>query len=187
MFPKDAKKVFSGVIFDVYQWQQEMYDGTFETFEKLRRRGAVEVLAVTDNGKIIIQHQTQPDRPEPFLCPIGGGLDVGETHLAAAKREMREETGYEAKEWELLHELNPTNKIDWPIAVFIARKITRVGEPQLDAGEKIDLIEVDFDAFIRMVDSGEISRIEHDLRSMCIRAVYDKQKYAEFKKLILGA
>lgn len=34
--PPQAKKVFTGQIFDVYQWEQEMYDGSFETFEMLK-------------------------------------------------------------------------------------------------------------------------------------------------------
>ena len=34
--PKQAKRVFKGVIFDVYQWEQEMFDGTKEIFEKLK-------------------------------------------------------------------------------------------------------------------------------------------------------
>jgi len=186
MIPENAKKVFEGVIFDVYQWEQEMYDGSFSTFEMLKRPGTVEILVVTDKGKIMIQHQRQPDKDESFLCPVGGRVDPGEDPLTAAKREMLEETGYEADEWELLHEVNPMSKIDWKMSVFIARNIKQVSEQHLDAGEKIDLLEVDFDEFIQLVDQAKIRRIEQDLRTMCVRAVYDKDKYQELKQKIFG-
>ncbi len=186
MIPPQAKKVFSGVIFDVYQWNQEMYDGTTETFEKLVRPDTVEVLAVTDDGKIMIQQQSQPDKPESCLCPIGGRVDLGEEALVAAKREMLEETGYVADVWELLHVVEPMNKIEWKMSVFIARTIRRVQAQDLDPGEKIELREVTFDEFIHLVNDGKMRRIEQDLRAMCIRAVYDKEKYQALKQKIVG-
>lgn len=42
--PEDAKLVFKGVIFDVYQWEQEMFDGTYETFEAIKRVGTVQII-----------------------------------------------------------------------------------------------------------------------------------------------
>ena len=45
--PEHAKKVFSGVMFDVYQWEQEMYDGSTATFEKLTRPDTAQVIPVT--------------------------------------------------------------------------------------------------------------------------------------------
>ena len=46
LVPKEAKKVFSGVIYDVYQWPQEMFDGSMQTFEMLGRPDTVKILAV---------------------------------------------------------------------------------------------------------------------------------------------
>ena len=43
--PQQAKKVFKGTIFSVYQWQQKMFDGTFQTFEMLKRAYTIEVIA----------------------------------------------------------------------------------------------------------------------------------------------
>jgi ADP-ribose pyrophosphatase len=186
MIPKQAKKVFNGVIFDVYQWDQEMYDGTTETFEKLRRPGTVEVLVVTQDNKIMIQKQSQPDKDETFLCPVGGRVDPGEEPLATAKREMLEETGYSATDWSLLHEVSPMSKIDWKMHVYVARDIEKVADQHLDAGEKIELLELDFDAFIRLVDQNKMRRMEQDLRMMCVRAVYDSRAYKELQEKILG-
>ena len=46
LIPEEAKKVFQGEIFAVYQWPQEMFDGSFATFEMLRRADTVKILAV---------------------------------------------------------------------------------------------------------------------------------------------
>ena len=54
--PADAKRVFEGVIFDVYQWQQKMFDGSTETFEVLKRPDSVEVIAIKD-GKMVVIHE----------------------------------------------------------------------------------------------------------------------------------
>lgn len=186
MIPPQAKKVFSGVIYDVYQWDVEMYDGSVQTFEKLKRPGTVEILPITAEGNILIQHQYQPDSPEPFLCPAGGRLDPGEEPLEAAKRELLEETGYEAGTWELLHTVRPGGKIDWTMSVYIARNIRRIQDQHLDPGEKIQIREVDFDEFIRLVDSGEMRRVEHELQAMCIRAVYNKAHYEALKNKLFG-
>jgi ADP-ribose pyrophosphatase len=61
LIPDHAECVFKGVIFDVYQWQQELYDGTATTFERIRRPDTVEVIGVTDH-KILIVNDEQPMR-----------------------------------------------------------------------------------------------------------------------------
>ena len=49
IIPDEAEKVFNGVLFDVYQWQQEMYDGSYATFERLRRADTAAVICITDD------------------------------------------------------------------------------------------------------------------------------------------
>src|SRR3989344_9504870 len=96
--PDNAKRVFKGVIFDVYQWEQEMFDGSKATFEKLKRPDTVVIFGVLPDGKIILTEQEQPSK-EPFIGATGGRVDEGEEILAAAKRELLEESGYEAEEF----------------------------------------------------------------------------------------
>ena len=57
--PPEAKRVFAGVIFDTYQWQQKMFDGSFSTFEMLKRPDTVEVIALKGD-RIIVLEQEQP-------------------------------------------------------------------------------------------------------------------------------
>ena len=145
--PEHAHKVFSGVMFDVYQWQQEQFDGSTTVFEKLARPDTVVVFAVTEDQQIVLTKQEQPGK-EPFIGAAGGRVDKGETPLAAAKRELIEETGYEAQEYTLWDARHPTSKIDWVVYTFIATGAKKVSEITLDAGEKISLQIVDFDTFL---------------------------------------
>ena len=58
--PDTATKDFSGVFFDIYQWQQELYDGSFKTFERAKRPDSASMVAVTPDKKIIVTEQEQP-------------------------------------------------------------------------------------------------------------------------------
>ena len=59
----------------------------------------INVVAVTDDGKFPVFRQTKYSVDGTSLAPVGGYLDPGEDPLTAAKRELLEETGYEASEW----------------------------------------------------------------------------------------
>lgn len=150
MIPKDAKLVFKGVLFDVYHWQQEMFDGTKKTYEKLKRRDSVTILPVTSDGKIILGREQQPGR-KPFRSIAGGQVDDGETPEHAARRELLEETGYESGElvlWQVVHPYG--EKVEWSVHGYIARGCKKVAEQQLDSGERISLELVTFDEFTQI-------------------------------------
>lgn len=148
--PDHAEKVFSGVLFDVYQWQQEQFDGTIKTFEKAKRPDTVVVFPVLDDGRILLTKQEQPGK-EPFIAATGGMIDEGEDVLTAAKRELLEESGYEAEEFILWDARHPASKIDYVVYTFIAKGLKKVSEElNLDAGEKVELMPVTFDELIEI-------------------------------------
>ena len=147
--PNGAKKVFKGVIFDVYQWQQKMFDGTFETFEALKRPNTIEIIAISGE-KILLSYQSQPNKTD-FYSLLGGRGEEGEEPLITAKREMLEEAGLESDDWELYKITEPAHKIEWKIYTFIARNCRKVMDQKLDAGEKIEVIERSFDEFVDLV------------------------------------
>jgi ADP-ribose pyrophosphatase len=182
--PDQARRVFEGVMFDVYQWEQEMFDGTTETFEMLKRQDTVEVL-LTKNGKILLQEQEQPDRPS-FLSLPGGRVEQGEGPLDGAKREVLEETGYESEDWEFLYQTNSTPKLAWTIFVYVARDGEWKQEMELDAGEKIKLQWVTLDELLALVDRGELSCLEQDLRVQLVRALCDEPCRKNLEKLLFG-
>src|SRR6187551_1248303 len=130
--PDHAQKVFKGQVFDVYQWEQEQYDGSKRTFEKVKRPDTVIVFPVLPNGKILLTEQEQPGK-DPFIAATGGRVDEGEDILTAAKRELLEESGYEAEEFILWDAQHPQSKIDWVVYTFIAKGLKKVADLHLDA------------------------------------------------------
>jgi ADP-ribose pyrophosphatase len=155
LIPKEAKRVFKGVIFDVYQWQQEKFDGSFATYEMIKRPDTVNVLAIKDD-KIVIIRDEQPSRPAVLTLP-GGRHDVAsETELDCAKREMHEETGMRFKNWKLISVKQEHAKIEYFYYIFLATDFEGQDEPHVDAGgEKIEVMEVSLQ---ELKESAEIQR-----------------------------
>lgn len=136
LIPDKAKCVFKGILYDVYQWEQELYDGSFKTFEMLKRYDSVKVLAVVDD-KILVNDEKQPNKEEYLTIPGGRHDEPDETELQAAQRETVEETGYSFKKWKLLavYQLQP--KLEYFMYYFLAYDVEGKIDPKLDAGEKV--------------------------------------------------
>lgn len=154
LIPPEAKRVFEGVIFDVYQWQQKMYNGTMATFERLKRPDTVLVIGIVDD-KILIVEDEQPNRGETLKLP-GGRVDPGDdSPLVAVQREVREETGYKFADWRLINVVQPENKIEWFVHIYVASNMTYQGAAANDGGERIKNVLKSFYEVKRMVHEGQ--------------------------------
>lgn len=147
--PDNAKCVFRGVLFDVYQWEQKMFDGSVATFEKVKRReDTVTIIPVTTDKKFVTIYEEQPGST-PFVSVPAGRMYATEDPRDAAKRELLEETGYAPKKLVLWDSLQPSGHIDWAHYIFIAHDCKKIRPQHLDAGEKIKTRVVNFSQFIR--------------------------------------
>lgn len=136
LIPETAARVFEGKIFDVYQWDQELFDGSHATFEMLKRPDTVNVIAIKD-GKIVILEQEQPRLGVFYSVPGGRHDNPNETELEAVKRELLEEAGMTFSHWRLIHATQPFTKIEWFVYTFLATGFVSEVEPHLDGGERI--------------------------------------------------
>lgn len=151
VIPKAARRVFTGQIFDVYQWPQTMFDGSTETFEMLKRPDTVTMICVMDD-KIVFITEKQPNRPEFTRIP-GGRVDEGESWQTAVERECKEELGLRFKNWRLVGVRQPTTKIEWFVATYLATDCLSQEAPTVDVGEKISILTMSFDEAKRYVAS----------------------------------
>ncbi len=117
LIPSEADCVFRGKIYGVYQWPQKMPDGSVEAFEMLRRPDTVMVIALDEAGDVLVINEK----------------------LAAAQRELREETGctFPDSYWRLLDVVQMEKKIEWFTYLFLATGALHRAAQHLDAGEDI--------------------------------------------------
>ncbi len=154
LIPEQATCVFEGQIFAVYQWQQELFDGSYDTFEMLKRPDTTSVICVVDD-KLIVLDEEQPASGKRRSFP-GGRVDETDADIiAAAQREVLEETGYTFKHWRLVKVWQPIKKMEWFIYLVLAWGEASQGETTHDPGEKITVEYVDL-AELKRLASGKV-------------------------------
>lgn len=181
--PPHARQVFKGEIFEVWQWKQEMFDGTTEIFERIWRYPSVEVIA-TVGDKIMLEEQDQPDHPN-FLSLVSGRADRSQDMLAEAQRELLEETGYRSDDWHLLWKEGGEGKVMHEVHYFAARDCEKVREQQLDAGERITLKLITFDDMLALADEPRFWTSPRFINRL-LRARTDSAARDELHAMIFG-
>lgn len=176
--PKHAQKVFEGVLFSVWQWEQKMFDGTVKTFEKVSRNPSVGIFAITKDKKIILTVQEQPGIAQ-FTSLVGGVVDPGEDIITCAKRELLEETGCATNNIEFWYSVQPVTKVEWPIYMFVARDCEQVAPLHLDSGEKISLKYVTWNEFLEIIYTEEFRDDELALYLLKLKKNPEKLKKLE--------
>jgi|SRR3989344_5827373 len=162
LIPEQMQRVFKGVIFDVYQWQQKMYDGSYATFEMLKRPDTVKVIPVKD-GKLVVEEQEQPQLGFFYDFPGGRHDNDAETELEAVKREMLEETGMTFATWKLIRVEQPQSKIDWLVYTFLATDFIDQKEQHLESGEKITVTLKTFSEVKKLLGDPRVRYLAKDV------------------------
>jgi ADP-ribose pyrophosphatase len=149
--------VYDGEFLKVRKDAARMPDGSTSTREYIRHPGAVAVLAVLDNGKLLFERQFRYAPQREFIELPAGKIDHGEDIQLTARRELLEETGYVASDWTHLHTAWPCiGYADERMEYFLARGLSHVGR-QLDEGEFLEVFELSFAEAMAWVKDGRIN------------------------------
>jgi ADP-ribose pyrophosphatase len=135
-------------------------DGATATREYVRHPGAVAIVPLLDDGRLVLERQFRYPVGRVLLEIPAGKIDPGESTLACAQRELLEETGYQAREWAragMVH--NAAAYSTEVIELWFARGL-RAGRQRLDAGEFIELCLLTETELERGVASGEVSDVK---------------------------
>jgi ADP-ribose pyrophosphatase len=131
--------------------------GDTATREYIHHPGAVAVMALLDDGALLLERQYRHPVRRVILEIPAGKIDAGEDLLACARRELLEETGYAAREWARAGSLHvAVGCSDEIIHLFFARGLVR-GAQQLDDGEFIELATLTEAELDRLAARGEVT------------------------------
>jgi ADP-ribose pyrophosphatase len=153
----DGEAVFDGKLLHVRCDTVRLPDDGLATREYIIHPGAVLMLPVLADGRLVVVRQ--------FRYPIGlvllevpaGKLDPGESALATAERELKEEAGYRAARWTWFGRLHPVVSYSTEvIELYLAEELTHVGA-ELDEGEFLEVATMSVDEMLAALDRGEIT------------------------------
>jgi len=132
-------------------------DGQTASREYVRHPGAVMVVPILDDGRLVLERQYRHPMGRVMIEFPAGKIDPGEDRLACAKRELMEETGYVAAQWAHAGPLhNAIAYSDEFIDVWFARSLSQTGR-QLDHGEFLDVIEASPDELLAWCRDGTVT------------------------------
>ena len=137
--PVSRTELLKGHFLHVVRDTVRLPSGREATREYVLHPGAVMVIGLLDDGRVILERQFRHPMRGVIVEFPAGKLDAGEGSLVCAKRELKEETGYSAREWAFAGRLAPTIAYsDEIIDIWFARGLTP-GERRLDEGEFLDV------------------------------------------------
>ena len=153
----EGEEVFSGRLLKVHRDRVRLPDGSEGVREYIRHPGAVAVVALFDDGRVLLERQYRYPHRRDFIEIPAGKLDPGEAHLDTAKRELLEETGYVAAEWRRLGIVhNAIAYSDEGIELWLARGLER-REQKLEPGEFLEVFSLPLAEAQEMVRDGRIT------------------------------
>src|SRR6476469_4018566 len=152
--------VYDGYFIKVQKDTVSMPDGKTATREFIRHPGAVVVLPLLDDGSILMERQFRYPVNQVFIEFPAGKIDPGEDPFACAKRELLEETGYSASEWQFVCTIhNAIAYSDEHLDLYLARGLTE-GVAQLDEGEFLETFRASLPELLAGVKEGKITDVK---------------------------
>lgn len=152
-----SEPVFDGRLLHVRRDRIRLPDGGQATREFIVHPGAVMVVPILDDGRLVMERQWRYPLARVMLEFPAGKLEGGEPTLQCAQRELLEETGYRAQEWALAGVLhNAVAYSSEHIEIWFARGLV-AGQRRLDEGEFLDLHLCTADDLDRRCAAGEVT------------------------------
>jgi len=156
----DGELVYEGHFLKVQRDLIRLPDGKQGVREFIRHPGAVTILPLFEDGSVLLERQFRYPSGQVFVEFPAGKIDPGEDHLACAKRELREETGYTATDWQFICTIhNAIAYSDEHLELYLARGL-QAGERRLDEGEFLDVFKLPLSELLDQVRQGLVTDVK---------------------------
>lgn len=169
-----SKLAYKGKVFSVFTDKVKEPGGAVNTRDVVRHNGSIVILAIDESNDprdplIILERQYRHAAGQFLLELPAGRIEPGEAPLAAAKREMIEETGYRAKRWTYLTKYFASpGFLGESMNIYLARDL-REGAAQPEADEQIEIVRLKLSEVLAMIAAGKI----HDGKTLIGVLFYD--------------
>ncbi len=159
----DSEYVYRGKVINVLRDNVEISTGRKSVREVVEHSGGVVIVAQKSDDTILMVKQFRYPIKQTVLELPAGKLEKGEEPFPAAKRELEEETGYSADEWQSLGYINTTPGFcNEKLYLYLAKNLKFVGEHP-DEGEIIQCFEYNINEIFEKIKNGEIN----DAKTIC--------------------
>ena len=152
--------VYDGEFLKVQRDIVRLPDGKTTAREYIRHPGAVVILPLFEDGSVLLERQFRYPLNQVFIEFPAGKIDPDETLLDCAKRELQEETGYTATDWQFLCTIhNAIAYSDEHLDIFLARGLT-AGASRLDDGEFLETFSAPLADVLAWVREGKVTDVK---------------------------
>ena len=155
-----GEDIYGGIFLNMKRDKVSLPDGGEAVREYLTHPGAVAVLAILDDGRVLLERQYRYPIAKACIEIPAGKLEIGEDPLLCAKRELEEETGYTATKWSYIRRIHPVISYSTEfIDIYLAEGLTP-GKSHLDAEEFLDVFAAPLEQLLAWVEDGEITDVK---------------------------
>lgn len=155
-----SELVYDGSFLKLRNDRVRLPDGTEAVREYFRHPGAVVIVPLFEDGRVLLERQFRYPNNQVFIEFPAGKLEYQEDPLLCAQRELREETGYSAKEWQFLCRIhNAIAYSDEHLDIYMARGLTE-GQQALDTGEFLEVFTLPFAELMDEIRQGRVSDVK---------------------------
>ncbi len=152
-----SETIFKGKLLHVVRDEVQLPNGKISIREGIKHPGAVVIIPFLNESTLIMERQYRYYPNEIFYELPAGKTDRGEDFLTTGKRELLEETGYEAKTWTFISHLYPAiGYADEKMAIYAASDLT-MRQVNRDEDEFLEIIEIPLNKALEMLRRGEIT------------------------------
>lgn len=175
-----SQQVYEGCLLDVRRDEVRLPNGKTSVREYIKKCGAVCIVPLFENGDVLLEKQYRYPMGEVYTEIPAGKMDPGELDPeAAARRELREETGAEAGKLIYLGTLSPCCAYSSEIIYMYLARDLRLGERELDEDEFLNVFRLPLDALVDEIMEGRIPDAKTQAAVLRVRLLLEKERISE--------